>query len=321
MSNRLKLFYCSWLLFIFTYSPVSAEKIKISFSSITGSQSPLWIAKEQGFFKKHGLDVDLVYIVGGRVVAQAMMSGEIKFGFVDLGNIVRANLAGGGLVLVAVLRDKANFFLVSLKEITDIQQLKGKRVGIGQFGGPPDYMTRMVLEKHGLRPDKDVSIVQMLVGQGGRLAALQAGVIESVVINPPLTLVAKKMGFNLLMDYSEALPPVMVSGLTTTRKFIKENPKTVENAVKATVDAVNYILSNEEGAMKIIGRYMNLTDQALLKEYYRQLALKEISKSFFPDVKGVEFFLAQEHVPPGKARPEDFIDPSFLTRLKKEGYF
>lgn len=316
-----KLFSVCFFFLLFSHSAASAEKIKVSFSAIDGIQSPFWIAKEQGFFKKHGLDVDLVYIIGGRVGAQVMLAGETKFGFIDLGSIVRANLAGGDLALVAVIRNIASFTLVSLKDITDVQQLRGKRVGIGQFGGPPDYTTRMVLEKNGLKPDKDVRIVQMLVGQGGRLQALQGGVIEAIVINPPLTLVAKKLGFNLLLDYSEVLPPFIVSGLATTRKYIEENPKAVENSVRAIVDAVNYILSNEDGTTKVIGRYMKLTDQTILKDYYRQVALKEISKSFFPDVEAVKFFLAQERVPPGKVKPEDFIDTRFLDKLKKEGYF
>ena len=317
----IKLFSLWFFFLLLAHGPASAEKIKMSFGAITGSQSPMWIAKEQGFFKKHGLDVDLVYIVGTRVGAQAMLAGEVKAGLVDLGNIVRVNLAGGDLVLVAVTRNKPNFFLVSLKEITDIQQLRGKRVGIGQLGGPPDYTTRMVLEKNGLKPDRDVRIAQMLVGQGGRLAALQAGAIEAIVISPPLTLVAKKLGFNLLLDYSDVLPPFVVTGLATTRKYIEENPKAVENSVRAIVDAVNYILSNEDGTTKVIGRYMKLTDQTILKDYYRQVALKEISKSFFPDVEAVKFFLAQERVPPGKVKPEDFIDTRFLDKLKKEGYF
>jgi ABC-type nitrate/sulfonate/bicarbonate transport system substrate-binding protein len=250
-----------------------------------------------------------------------MLAGEVKAGLVDLGNIVRANLAGGDLLLVAVTRNQPNFFLVSLKEIRDIEHLRGKRVGIGQLGGPPDYTTRMVLEKNDLKPDKDVRIVQLLVGQGGRLAALQAGAIEAIVISPPLTLVAKKLGFNLLLDYSDVLPPFVVTGLATTRKYIEENPKAVENSVRAIVDAVNYILSNEEGTTKVISRYMKLTDQTILKDYYRQVALKEISRSFFPDVEAVKFFLGQERVPPGKVKPEDFIDTRFLDKLKKEGYF
>ncbi len=317
----IRLFPLCFFFLLFVHCPAFAEKIKMSFGALTGSQSPMWIAKEQGFFKKHGLDVDLVYIVSTRVGAQAMLAGEVKAGLVDLGNIVRANLAGGDLVLVAVVRNIANFFLVSVKEITDMKHLRGKRVGIGQFGGPPDYTTRMVLEKNDLKPDKDVRIVQLLVGQGGRLAALQAGAIEAIVISPPLTLVAKKLGFNLLLDYSDVLPPFVVTGLATTRKYIEENPKAVENSVRAIVDAVNYILSNEEGTTKVISRYMKLTDQTILKDYYRQVALKEISRSFFPDVEGVKFFLGQERVPSGKVKPEDFIDTRFLDKLKKEGYF
>ncbi len=312
----IKVFYLCIVFILAAQASAHAERITISFSSLTGTQSPLWVAKERGFFKNQGLDVDLLYIVSSRVVAQTLMSGDVKVGFADLGNIVRANLAGGDLVLLAVLRDKVNFYIVSQKEITNLKQLRGKRIGIGQFGGTPDYTTRMLLEKFGYIPDKDIKIVQMVVGQGGRLAALQAGAIESIVINPPLTLVAKKLGYNLLVDYSEISPPFIVSGLATTKKYLSNNSQTVEKCVKAVVDAVDYILSNEEGTIEIIARYMKITDRALLKEYYRELVQKEISRSFVPDVKAVEFFLNMEGNRGAKADPKTFIDSRILEKLK-----
>lgn len=321
--NFIKSFLVALLLLFFSSGDVAAEKLKFSFSSLVGSQSPLWVAKEVGFFKKHGIDAQLVYIAGGRVVVQAMLAGELQMGIAGPGAVIRANLAGADFVYVAVSSNMADFALVTPRRIIDIQQLRGKRIGIGQFGGGPDYTTRIVLEKHGLIPDKDVRIVQMLTGQPGRLAALQSEAIEGIVISPPLTLQAKQLGFNLLVDYSVAIPHFFTSGFIATRRYVQQNPQTVENAVKALLDAVRYIFANEDGATKIIGRYMKITDEAFLRQYYREVAVKQINRTLYPDIKAIEFVLEQErkaNPAVAKVRPEDFVETRFLDKLKKEGY-
>ncbi|MBI4490722.1 MAG: NrtA/SsuA/CpmA family ABC transporter substrate-binding protein [Deltaproteobacteria bacterium] len=321
--NFTKSFLVALFLLFFALTDAGAERLNFSFSSLVGSQSPLWVAKEVGFFKKHGIDAQVVYIVGGRVVVQAMLAGELQMGIAGPGAVIRANLAGADFVYVAVSSNMADFVLVTPRRITDIQQLRGKRIGIGQFGGGPDYTTRIVLEKHGLIPDKDVRIVQMLTGQPGRLAALQSEAIEGIVISPPLTLQAKQLGFNLLVDYSEVIANFFTSGFIATRRYVQQNPQTVENAVKALLDAVRYIFANEEGATRIIGRYMKITDGAFLRQYYREVALKQINRTLYPDVKAIEFVLDQERrTNPALAqiRPENFVDTRFLDKLRKEGY-
>jgi NitT/TauT family transport system substrate-binding protein len=321
--NFIKLFPAAFFLLFLAFTDAGAEKLNFSFSSLVGSQSPLWIAKEAGFFKKHGVDAQLIYIVGGRVVVQGMLAGELHMGVAGPGAVIRANLAGADLVYVAVSSNMADFVLVTAKGITDIQQLRGKRVGIGQFGGGPDYTTRIVLEKYGLIPDKDVRIVQMLTGQPGRLAALHSGAIEGIVISPPLTLQARELGFNLLIDYSVAIPHFFTSGFVTTRRFIQQNPQAVEKSVKALVDAVRYIFSNEEGTLKVVGQYMRIKDRAFLQAYYREVMVRQINKTLYPDIKAIGFVLEQERkTNPEAARikPEDFVDTRFLDKLKKEGY-
>ncbi len=321
--NFIKSFPAAFFLLFLAFTDAGAEKLNFSFSSLVGSQSPLWVAKEAGYFKKHGIDAQLVYIVGGRVVVQAMLAGELQMGISAPGALIRANLQGSDLVFLGTGTATADFALITGKDIADIRQLRGKRIGIGQFGGGPDYTTRIMLEKHGLIPDKDVRIVQMLTGQPGRLVALQAGAIEGIVISPPLTVQAKQMGFNLLVDYSNVIPYFFTGGFMTTRRYAQQNPGTVENVLRALLDATRYIFSNEAGTLKIVGQYMRITDYAFLQAYYRESMLKQINRTLYPDVKAIEFTLEQERKSSpavAKAKPGDFIDTRFLDKLRKEGY-
>ena len=180
---------------------------------------------------------------------------------------------------------------------------------------------RFALERYGLKPDRDVTIIQMGVGDVARLSALQAKAIESIVITPPLTLSARKQGFNLVLRLSEAVPDIIGAGVATSRNFVRKNPKVVEGAVKALIDACKYVRTNEEGASKIIQRYMRLTDRDILREYYKEVVKKEVTTQYYLNLNAIRHVIEEESVKEpkaAKAKPEDFVDHRFLDRLKKE---
>jgi len=256
-------------------------------------------------------------------VVQAMHSGELQFGVSGPAAVIRGNLGGADFAFVAVGSNKIDFVLVTAKHITNVQDLKGKRVGVGRFGGGPDYSSRIVFEKLGLKPEKDINLLQTLGGQPTRLAILQSGAMEGVVITPPFTLQAKQLGFNLLLEYSKVIPHYFSSGFIATRKYIRENPQIVENTVKSLMDAMRYVFSNEDGTIKIVGRYMKITDEAFLRSYYREALLSQINRTLQPDPKAIEFILEEERKTNSAAervKPEDFMDTRFLDKLRKEAY-
>lgn len=300
-----------------------AEKINFSFSSLVGTQSPLWAAKEAGFFKKHGLDANLIYIPGGSVVVQTLLSGEVLMGVSGPGAVIRANLGGADFVYVGANSNRIDFVILAHKNIKSVQDLRGKRIGIGRYGGGPDYTGRIVFEKLGMRVDKDVIFTQTLGGQPTRLAMLQSGAIDGVVISPPATLQAKQMGFNAVLDYATIIPNYFSSGYFTTRKLIRDNPRLVETIVKALLDGTRYVTSNEDGTVKLLSRYLQITDEAFLRTYYREVLIGQINRNLYPDPKGIDFVLDSERkTNPAAAnvKPEDFVDTRILDKLRKEGY-
>lgn len=300
----------------------AAEKINFAYSALSGLQAPLWVAKEAGFFKKHDIDPQVMFIVGGRVISQAMFAGEVQMGVVSMAALLQANVAGGDLTYVAFFGSKTDYALFSTKDITDIKQLRGKRLGIGQFGGGPDFTSRIVLEKHGLIPDKDVRIVQMLIPDSGRLAALQAGAIEAILLQAPTSLRAVALGFNQLVDYSTVLPFPLAS-LATTRAYIRQKPAVVKRIVKAHLDAVRFVFANEEATLKILGQYTKITDAAFLREYHRKIILPRLSQNLAPDRAAIEFILDIErkrNLAAAKLKAESFFDATFVDELRKEGY-
>ncbi len=310
------------VLFLMSRDCVAADKINFAYSALSGLQAPLWVAKEAGFFRKHDIDAQVLFIVGGRVISQAMFAGEVQMGVASMAAMLQANSAGGDLTYVAFFGNKTDYALFATKEITDIKQLRGKRLGIGQFGGGPDFTSRIVLAKNGLVPDKDVRIIQMLVPDSGRLAALQAGAIEAVLLQAPTSLKAVALGFNQLADYSTILPFPLAS-LATTRAYIRQSPGVVKRAVKAHLDAVRYIFANEEAALKILAQYTKITDTAFLREYHRKIILPRLSQTLAPDRAAIAFILDLEqkrNLAAAKLKAESLFDATFIEELRKERY-
>ncbi|HZA56607.1 MAG TPA: ABC transporter substrate-binding protein, partial [Candidatus Udaeobacter sp.] len=148
------------------------KKIRIGYPSTSFRQSNVWVAKEEGLFKKYGLEVEPIFLRGGQVATQALASGDPPI--VNIGTVVQANLTGFNLVLVAAVETKYDQIVFARSEIKKLEQLKGKRFGISGFGAATHYAA-IILAKHlNLDPSKDLTLLP-----GGpdaeRLAALNAG--------------------------------------------------------------------------------------------------------------------------------------------------
>src|SRR5882724_5430332 len=134
-------------------------KLNVGYSAISGEQLPAWIAKETRIFEKNGSDVQLIYFTGGTTAVLALVSGEVPISQVAGPAVVNAALAGSDVVMIAGGATSADYWLMSGREIKKADQLKGGSVAISNFGAAPDFIARYALEKIGLTPGKDVSIV------------------------------------------------------------------------------------------------------------------------------------------------------------------
>jgi ABC-type nitrate/sulfonate/bicarbonate transport systems, periplasmic components len=130
---------------------------------------PFWIGKENGFYKKEGLDTQLVYIASSTTMAQAMFARQVAISTVNSGSVVTSTLQGGDLVLMGAVMNAAAFYIMTRPEIANVQDLKGKKIGVTRLGSSSDFAIREYLQKNKLQPNRDVSIVQ--VGGMPELAA------------------------------------------------------------------------------------------------------------------------------------------------------
>ena len=240
----------------------------------------------------------------------------------SIGQVVQANLSGFDLALVAGVERFYDSTIFARPGITRLEQLKGKRLGISGYGAATHFAALIVAKHLNLDPNKDMTLVS-----GGpdaeRVAALSAGKIDASVFNSSTVPVAKRMGFIELVYLPDLGVEVQGNGLATTRAYIKSNRDTVKSALKGYVEAIHFIFNNKPATEKIFAKYMRTDDPEVLEQSY-QVYVKTTPKKPYPTMKGLQFLLdaLAPQMPQAKnAKPEQFVDLSFLQELEKEGFF
>ena len=306
-----------------TSGPLPAQelkKIRIGYPSLSFRQSNVWVAKEQGLFKKYGLEVEPIFLRGGQVATQALAAGDPPI--VNIGTVVQANLAGYNLVLVAAVETKYDQIVFARPGITKLEQLKGKNFGISGFGAATHHAANMLFKHLNLEPNKDVALVP-----GGpdaeRLAALMSGKIDATMFTSSSAAPARKAGLSELFQIADLGVEVQGNGFATSRPYIVANREIVKSALKGFVEAIYFVYANKQEAQKVFAKYMRTNDPDVLEDSY-QGYVKMIPKKPYPTLKGIQYMLdlLVPTMPQAKnSKPEQFVDLSFLQELEKEGFF
>lgn len=224
--------------------------------------------------------------------------------------------------MVAAVVNTLPYSVVTAKGITSWSQLKGKRVGISRFGSGTDTAIRLVTKRFGLDPVKDFILVQGGT-QPSRLQALSAGALDATLASPPLDLVAKKQGFNILVNIADLGIPYPQLAIETTDRFNREQPQTVKNFLKGFIDGIRYAASHKEETKKSITKYLNIADPEILEATYKSF-LQVTDYSAHPNLEGIRNAIEEvaARVPAAKGKkPEEFVDSRFLKELERGGFF
>lgn len=298
------------------------DKIRVAISSISVSQVNVWVPFEAGFFKKYGLDIELVLISGAPVAVAALVSGEVAI--VQGGSVgsISSNLRGSGTVFIAGGADRFPYQLVVTQNIREISELKGKRFAISRIGSADHFAAISALPRYGLAADKDVSLIQ--VGPvPSRFAALASGSVQGTLLIPPETLKAKELGYKILVNLMDLEIDYLQNGVYTTRQSIKSKPDIVRRFVTAYVEGNHYIHTNPKGTQKIMQKYLQGFDDKTIEETYNMLVVKSTPKIPYPNKNGIQTVLnfMKKTVPEAAtAKPDDFIEARFIKELEDSGF-
>jgi len=312
------------LLSFHSQADAQLTRLNVGYSALSADQLPAWIAKDSGIFAQNGLDVQTIFFTGGSTAILALVSGDVPITQVAGPGMVSSVLAGSDAVYIASGVTSLNYVLMGKAGIKTAEQLKGGTIAISRFGSATDSIARFALRRINLTPGKDVTIVQ--VGSGpDRMNAILTGKVTAAVINPPSSFLAEKRGLAVVADVAKMGLVFQHTGAVTTKKFIKEQPDIVRRYVKSHVEAVHKMWTDKEATIKTLDRYMGRGLDREILEKSRENVLTEAMypKKQYPSLEGLKTVLDElaERDPRAKsAKPEQFVDASFIRELDQSGF-
>lgn len=297
---------------------LSAQEIAISYPGLTGESSSLWLAREAGHFKDHGIDAKLIYMEGGRLSIQSLLSGYTQFMAGDAVSALSAVSGGADIVLLASAKNLLPYVFAVSKEVRRFQDLKSKIVGISQIGGRAGEIARMVFKNNGLDPDKDVTYLAV-GGTMTRLAALAGGRVQAAPISKGMAAAAEEKGLNIL----EVEPiPLIIDALWTTRKYAEDNPAVIGRVARAYVAAIATVIKERRITLAALRKYMRTADAKTLDSAY-DVYVNGLDRVPIPNDKAIQNTLALTYRIAPKLAGLDIKKHFYfapIERLKNEGY-
>ena len=298
------------------------DKLRVGGGSAAAAQMALWLAKEARLYEKHGIAAEVISIPGSSLALQAMLSGEVPI--IQLGGAasVRANLSGADTVIIAAVVRRLIFSIFSTPGVGKMDNLKGKVFAATRFGTLTELAARFALQKFGIDPDRDITMIQT-GGPPETVAALATGKVQAAVLPPPATLYARKLKLKELLDLSTLDADFFVTGVVTTRRYLKSNEDIVRRFLKAYIEGVALARKDKGFAFKVMTKYFRTDDKEILEESYNSVLKTNLAIPPYPSAQGIAIMLQsleKENPKARGAKPEEFYDSRLVTELDQSGF-
>jgi NitT/TauT family transport system substrate-binding protein len=300
--------------------PVRAEPIRIAYSGVSASGTPVWLAKDEGIFAKHGLEVDLVAVRSAPLQVTALVSNEVQFVRGSASSMLTAAAQGAKLkIIMSLFAERASDDFLVAPSITKPSDLRGKKIGVQDFSGLLWSLTMLSLTEMGLDPQKD-NINILAIGDSTVIAqSLASGIIDGAALDRLQSARLQGLGIKVLFDLSKIALPA--SPFMTAESFIQKNPQTVENFIKALIEASAIMRAQKERGLAILQKYIKVDRQ--LAELGYKFLLEDLTSYTFVTVKGLKTaqdVIALRDPKIAKFNVEDLLDQRILTKVVKSGY-
>jgi len=297
--------------------PSKLAAVRIGYVSRSILDMPFIIARDRGLFREEGLEPELIFLKAAQTIP-AMLAGGIDFGTAT-GTAITAALSGVDVRVVFAMSDKPSFDLIALPSITDVQQLRGKKLGITAFGALAETLARQILSAHKV-PAEQVTFLPLGTSDVMYLA-LKARTIDATMLQIPQNFLAVDEGFRKLASGADVYRAVQ-GGLTTTKATISDRPELVTKMIRTTQRALRLIRNDKKYALEFIkGPYLDLgKERERFAERIYDAAMQYYLPSGTVDEKLQREMIAvaaQRVKPPQPVPPERVFDFSFAHKVSE----
>ena|ERR1043166_101744 len=293
-----------------------------SHSGTSSTQGAVWAAKDLGLFDKYGLSVDLVFIPGGARGMQALLGGSTQAADSDGVAPINVIQRGGDAVIVAGLNNQHLFKFIVQKEIREPADLRGKKIGVANFGGSNEFASVIALKKWNI-PKEAVTLVAV-GGSAVRLAAMEKHSLDATVLPYDNALAASRLGMRVLADIPDLIKSFPDKVITVRRSYLEKERDTVKRYIQALSEGIYQFRTNREKGMAILARRLQIKDPKIVEENY------QIYSHVFPfpprvEKEGMRDLLEQMQLQKTSGKPESelarFLDESVIDELEREGFY
>src|SRR5215470_10560417 len=325
MTNLHRIAIISYFLFMTSHEIAQGaeplKKVRVAIPSIVIDFAPLWIARDEGFFRDQRLEAEITFIQGNIRGVQALIAGEVQFGIAGSAGPIGARAAGEDAVIVAVPMNRLDYTFVARQPVKSGADLAGKKVGIGAVGGSDEVATRIALRQLGA----DLTQVTMLVtgGSAERLAAVRAGAVDAATVGGA-TFIGGGAGLYKVLDLIDLGVEFPFTAIFTTRRYAQANRPAVLGLIRGYMTGVRFFQQNKEESLAITARNLKTSNRELLERQWQYVKDHVYEKVPLPTEKGFKVvfdMLAVRNSKVAALKMEDVFDGSFVKELSDKGFF
>ncbi len=301
-------------------------RVQMTTGAFSEREGVVFVAQDQGFFRKYGLDVQFIHVRSGPIGMAALSAGESKL---HVGSVTGATLGaiaeGSDAVFVAGLINKLTGTIMVNNKIKTPVDLKGKALGVSSMSGGSWIFTMLALDYWGLEPKRDGITIRVVGDDSVRAQAIAAETIDGAQLGYTFSAVLKNKGYRALADLAQLPIPYQGTGILARRSFIAASPDIVEGVLKGLVDAIAFVQepANKAAVMKSLARGLRFPNVEDAAEGYQSMT-SLYQRRIYPNVDGLRNVIRLLGAGSEKIRrikAEDMVDERFVRKLEKAGRF
>ena len=305
------------------FAAAAPSRLVIGYASTTPRLMPLWMARDQGFFAKYGIESEPVLLRSGATLVTGMASGDIQIGRTAGAAVLSAVAAGHEIKMLATFSSRNSYDVVVRPNIKKAEDLRGKKLAINSVGGGTWIGAMLWLEYFGLDPQRDQILLQSIGDQGVQSQALESGTVDVVFVDSVYSKVLKQKGMTILAESSELKQPLVSQSTIVPRAFLQQHPDIAEGYLKGEIEGIAFATApkNKPAVIKTLMRRLRV-DAAAAEEGYTDM-LRGVDRKPFASLEGMrnlQRLLKPRNPKIGDLKVEDVVDNRIMRKLDESGF-
>jgi len=305
------------------FSAAAPSRLVIGYASISPRVVPLWVAREQGYLAKYGVDAETIYIRGGTILVAGLASGDVQVGRTAGAAILSAVAGGQDFKILSTFSSRNTYDVVVRPTIKRVEDLRGKKIAINSLGGGTWMGAMLWLEHFGLDAQRDHILLQSIGDQAMQSQALESGIVDVAMVDSVYSKWLKQKGMMILADYSELKQPAVSQSTVVPRVILQQRADVIENYLKAEIEGLAFSVApqNKPAVIKMLMKRLRI-DATGAEDGYADL-LRGVDRRPLASMEGMrnlQRLLRPRNPKIGDVKVEDVIDNRIMRKLDESGF-